>query len=217
MMCLSVDVSFCHHSSTLMSVYDITMIVSMGRWQPDAMGRLQRAALDLYIERGFEQTTVAEIAERAGVTERTFFRYFSDKREVLFGGSEALLHAAVKAVADADQGATPIDIVAGSIETIAGMLQEGSRQYSRQRQAAIVANPGLQERELLKLAGMAAAMSEALGQRGISAPVARLSAEAGISVFSLAFERWISDDDVVDYVAVVRELFGQLRAVTAGT
>src|SRR5215472_3630839 len=92
------DVSHCHG-------YDR----AMGRWEPDARGRLERAALELYGERGFEQTTVAEIAGRAGLTERTFFRHFADKREVLFAGSAALRDLIVNAVTSAPASATPID------------------------------------------------------------------------------------------------------------
>ena len=81
----------------------------MGRWQPNARGRLEQAALELYVERGFEQTTVEEIARRAGLTERTFFRHFADKREVLFAGAASLQDLLVRSVASAPDAATPID------------------------------------------------------------------------------------------------------------
>ena len=139
----------------------------MGRWKPDAVGRLERAALELYLARGFEQVTVAEIAERAGVTERTFFRYFSDKREVLFGGSASLQQLMVDAVAAAPEHATPIEAVAAAVEAAAVAMGE-YRDHSRQRAAVIAANPGLMERELLKLAALAAALSVALQVRGVA-------------------------------------------------
>src|SRR5580658_8048839 len=119
----------------------------VGRWEPNARGRLEQAAMELYSERGFEQTTVAEIAERAGLTERTFFRHFVDKREVLFWGAAALQDLLVKAVAEAPESASAIDIIGGAIEVAGGVLQE-RREFARERQHIILANPELQEREL---------------------------------------------------------------------
>src|SRR5258707_4907397 len=119
----------------------------MSRWQPDARGRLERAAMDLYTERGYDQTTVAEIAERAGLTERTFFRYFADKREVLFWGAGRLQELLVDAVASAPASAPPIDAVAAALEAAGALLQE-RRETARQRQTVIAANAELREREL---------------------------------------------------------------------
>src|SRR3979411_702147 len=121
----------------------------MGRWEPDARGRLEQAALALYGERGFEQTTVADIAARAGLTERTFFRHFADKREVLFWGAGALHELLVSAIANGPESVAPIDAVAAALETAGALLQE-RRDLARQRQAVIVANTELQERELIK-------------------------------------------------------------------
>src|SRR5207237_3904467 len=111
----------------------------MGRWEPDARGRLEQAALALYLERGFENTTVAEIAERAGLTERTFFRHFADKREVLFDGGGALQELVVGTVAAAPGSLAPIDAVAEGLEAAAGLLQD-RREFARQRQSVIVAS-----------------------------------------------------------------------------
>jgi AcrR family transcriptional regulator len=168
----------------------------------------------LYGERGFEQTTVAEIASRAGLTERTFFRHFADKREVLFGGSTELQELMVSAVADAPDSAPPIAAVAAGLEAAASVLQD--RAYSRRRQAIIAANAELQERELIKLASLAAAVAEALRRRGVGEPVASLAAEAGIGVFRVAFERWIDDSDQRDLAQLIRESLADLKAVTAG-
>ena len=112
----------------------------MGRWEPNARGRLEQAALDLYLERGFEQTTVAEIARRAGLTERTFFRHFADKREVLFWGSGALQEVLVGAVAGAPPSAAPIDAVAAALEAAGGLMQE--RRACARRRQAIRHSPG---------------------------------------------------------------------------
>src|ERR1700704_322662 len=111
----------------------------MGRWKPNARGRLEHAALELYGERGFDQTTVAEIAKRAGLTERTFFRHFADKREVLFSGAGSLQELLVSAVASAPDSAAPIEAVAAGLEAAGGVLQE-RREFSLQRQSIIAAN-----------------------------------------------------------------------------
>src|ERR1700761_7340762 len=122
-----------------MSVTVNTRIHPMGRWQPDSRGRLQEAARALYAERGFDQTTAAQIAVRAGVTERTFFRHFADKREVLFGGSALLQERIVASVAGAPPDAGPMDAVACGLAGAAMMLGEFRRDLSRQRHAVITA------------------------------------------------------------------------------
>jgi AcrR family transcriptional regulator len=187
----------------------------MARWQPDSPGRLEQAALDLFRERGFENTTVAEIAERAGVTERTFFRHFADKREVLFGGAATLHELLVNTVAAAPDSAAPIDAVAAALETAGALLQE-RREFARKRQHVISASAELQERELIKLASFASALAEALCRRGVAAPIATLTAEAGIAAFRVAFGRWVSESNQRDLPQLIRESFDDLKAVTAG-
>ncbi|MGC2190747.1 MAG: TetR family transcriptional regulator [Candidatus Dormiibacterota bacterium] len=187
----------------------------MGRWEPNARGRLERAALELYLERGFDQTTVADIATRAGLTERTFFRHFADKREVLFGGVGQLQDLLVSALANTPDSAAPIDAVAAALQA-AGVLLQERRDYAGQRQAVIAANVELQERELIKLASLASAMTDTLRQRDVTDPAASLTAEAGIAVFKIAFERWIGDTSQADLPQLIRESFDELRAVTAG-
>ena len=189
----------------------------MGRWRPDARGRLEQAALELYGERGFEQTTVAAIASRAGLTERTFFRHFADKREVLFGGSSVLRDLLVDRVATAPEGAASIEAIVAALGAVSDTLFPRERHaYARQRQAVIVANAGLQERELIKLASLAAALADALRGRGVGEPAASLAAETGIAVFKVAFERWVSDDDQRGLLHFIRESFEALRAMTTG-
>jgi AcrR family transcriptional regulator len=187
----------------------------MVRWEPDARGRLAEAALELYAERGFERTTVAEIAERAGLTERTFFRHFADKREVLFGGSSSLEELLVGAVANAPDSFAPIEAVGAALDAVGAMFRD-RREFSRQRQAIIAASAELRERELIKLASLSAALSEALRGRGVSEPEASLTAEVGIAVFRIAFERWVSEPDHEDLQQLMRESLEQLRTVTAG-
>jgi AcrR family transcriptional regulator len=198
-----------------MSVTAVKYDRGMSRWEPNARGRLERAALELYSERGFEQTTVAEIAERAGLTERTFFRHFADKREVLFAGSAALQDLLVSTLASTPDSAAPIAAVAAAIEAAGALLQE-RREYARQRQAVIAAHAELQERELIKLAALASALAGTLRRRGVADPAASLAAEAGIAVFRIAFERWISDLSRADLPQLIRESLDELKAVTAG-
>jgi AcrR family transcriptional regulator len=187
----------------------------MGRWEPNARGRLEQAALDLFVERGFDQTTVTEIASRAGLTQRTFFRHFADKREVLFGGAGVLQELLVNTLAAVPDSAPAIDAVAAALNAAATVLQE-RREYSRQRQAVIAANPELQERELIKLASLSAALADTLRQRGMADPAASLAAEAGIAVFRIAFERWHDEANQREFPELVRESLDELKSVTAG-
>jgi AcrR family transcriptional regulator len=188
----------------------------MGRWEPDARGRLEEAALALYAQRGFEEATVADIAKRAGLTERTFFRYFADKREVLFWGSGALRDLLVTTIAGAPGSMSPFDAVGAALEAAGAVFQE-RREHSVQRQAVIAASAELRERELIKLASLAAAIAEALRQRGVEDPAASLTAEAGIAVFKVAFARWIDETNHRDLPLLIRESLDQMKTVTAGS
>ena len=199
----------------LMSEAVITSIFGMSRWEPNARGRLEEAALELYSERGFDQTTVAEIAERAGLTERTFFRHFADKREVLFGGEGMLDELVTGAVAGAAESVGPIDAVAEGLAAI-GEFFRGCREHARRRQAVIAANPELQERELIKLSRLAAATAEVLRRRGVPEPAASLTAEAAIAVFKVAFDRWIADRAGRPLSVVIAESIDELKAVAGG-
>lgn len=190
--------------------------VAVGRWEPDARGRLIRSALELYADRGFDHTTALEIAQRAGVTERTFFRHFADKREVLFDRSGDLQQLVVEAIAAAPGSTPPIEAVGIAMETAASLL-EGNRDYSRQRAAVIAANPSLQERELLKLATLSGAVAEALRARGVAHLAAGLAAETAVTVFKIGFEAWISDESAGDLAQHIREALEQLKRLTART
>jgi AcrR family transcriptional regulator len=186
----------------------------MVRWEPDSRGRLEQAAMELYGERGFENTTVAEIARLAGVTERTFFRHFADKREVLFGGSAEFERLLLEPVAGAPESLPPIEAIALGLEAAAAWLQ-GRREFARRRQAIIAANTELQERELIKLASMAAALARTLRQRGLEGPTASLTAEIGIAVFRVAFERWVDAANDQPFPELIRESLHGLRALAA--
>jgi AcrR family transcriptional regulator len=188
----------------------------MGRWEPDSRGRLQEAALALYEERGFDQTTAAQIAAKAGLTERTFFRHFADKREVLFGGSALLQERIVSGVAGAPAQDGPLDAVTCGLAAAAAMLGEFRRDLARQRHAVIAANPELRERELAKLADYAASVAHALRERGVGEPQATLASQTGMTVLGVALQRWSSGDDERELADVMRDSMAELRAVAGG-
>jgi AcrR family transcriptional regulator len=207
-----------------MSFADITVTMSvavvkyhwdMGRWEPNAQGRLEQAAMELYAERGFEQTTVAEIAKRAGLTERTFFRHYADKREVLFAGVASLQELLVSTVIAAPPDLSPIDAACAGVEAAGAVLQE-RRAFAQRRQAIIDANPELQERELIKLSSLSAALADALRGRGVGDVAASLAGEAAIAVFKIAFARWVTGTSGPDFPQLIRTSLDELKAVAAG-
>jgi AcrR family transcriptional regulator len=187
----------------------------MGRWEPDAESRFRAAALELFGEIGYEQTTVAAIAERAGLTARTFFRYFADKREVLFNGSERLQQSMVDALAQAPAEASAVDAIAAALTKAGDFFDDDRRPFARLRSTVIAANTDLRERELIKLATLSAALAQALRERGVGEPDASLAAEAGIAVFRVAFAQWVGESERRDYVAIVKESLARLRTLTA--
>jgi AcrR family transcriptional regulator len=187
----------------------------MVRWEPGAKERLQAAALELFATRGFEQTTAAEIAQAVGLTERTFFRHFSDKREVLFSGQDLFLQAFLDGVEDAPPEATPFEVIAFALRAGGSFFPDERRQYSRTRQTVIDDNPALQERELHKFAGLTTSVAEALRTRGISEPAATLAAESGSAVFGIAFAQWIRPSEYRSLTEIAIEVLGELRALSA--
>jgi AcrR family transcriptional regulator len=188
----------------------------VSRWAPDARGRLEQAAMELYGENGFESTTVAEIAARAGLTERTFFRHFADKREVLFWGAGSLQEFLVGNVDAAPASVPPIEAITSALGAAADDFFEGRRDRVRLRQDIIGANTELQERELIKLASLASALADALRRRGVGEPASSLAAEAGIAVFKIAFEGWVHDELGRTLSQVIRASMDELSHVTGG-
>jgi AcrR family transcriptional regulator len=181
----------------------------------EARRRLQQAALELYGERGFDQTTTAEIAARAGVNERTFFRHFPDKREVLFGGEARLRETMVRAVAEAPEHLEPLDVVLRAFRE-AGRILEENRPFSEPRLAVIAATPALRERELAKHASLTDALAEALRHRGVGDRLAGLAAQTGWATCHHAVEAWI-DDPTRNLDAHLSEAFDDLRVLAAKT
>jgi AcrR family transcriptional regulator len=182
----------------------------MVRWEPGARQRLQAAALELFATRGFEETTAAEIAQSVGLTERTFFRHFSDKREVLFYGQEQFLQAFVDGVDAAPPDASPLEVIAAAVRGAASFFPDERRPYSRIRQSVIDANPALQERELHKLSGTAIMLAEALRARGIGEPSATLAAQSGATVFGIAFAQWIREGEERSLDDIASDVFHEL-------
>lgn len=185
----------------------------MARWEPNAAGRLREAALELFEERGFEQTTVAEIAARAGLTERTFFRHFADKREVLFRGSEELVDTLVTGVDRAPAEATALEAVTAALEAAGAAF---APEFARRRRAVILATPELQERELMKLTSLTDALAGALRRRGVGESVARLAGETGIAVFRITFDRWVTDPAQRPWTEHLHEALAELDELVLG-
>ncbi|MFJ3383778.1 MULTISPECIES: TetR/AcrR family transcriptional regulator [unclassified Curtobacterium] len=170
----------------------------MARWEPGARERLVLAAVDLFSEQGYDDTTVTQIAERAGVTKSTFFRHFPDKRELLVAGQETLSRLLAQGIADAPEGTTPLDAVAAGLERASGEMGPVNRELGPRLRAAVAASAELQERDALKSVGMAAAMTTALVARGVAEAPARLASEIGVLAFKQGFDRWSGaarDDD----------------------
>jgi AcrR family transcriptional regulator len=184
----------------------------MARWQPDARGRLAAAALELFRERGFEQTTVTDIAARAGLDKRTFYRLFGDKREALFSGGELLEETLVKAVAETDTD--PFGTVIAAFRRVAEEIFADRLDFARVRQTIIDSSPELQERELRKMGSLAAAVAAALRAKGVDESTATLATESGVTVFRVAFARWVAPGRDASLADLIVEVAAELRAVT---
>ncbi|MDR1387168.1 MAG: TetR/AcrR family transcriptional regulator [Propionibacteriaceae bacterium] len=187
----------------------------MPRWSPDARERLLAAALQLFAERGYDATTVAEIAERAGLTKATFFRHFPDKREVLAAGQETLSRLLSEGIASAPAGATPLAAVGAGLERAATAMTPFNRELGPLLRDAIAASAELQERDALKRVGLAAAMAHALRRRGVAETTAILAAELGGLAFKEAYATWIAEGDDQDLGALAGTALDRLR-VAAG-
>ena len=166
----------------------------MGRWQPGARERLVVAAVDLFTEQGYDATTVAEIAERAGVTRSTFFRHFSDKREMLVAGQETLSQLLAEGIAEAPESASPLEAVAVGLERASSEMGPVNRELGPRLKAAVAASAELQERDALKSVGLAAAMTAALVARGVPDTTAHLAAELGVLAFKRGYVQWTEAD-----------------------
>jgi AcrR family transcriptional regulator len=190
----------------------------MPRWKPDAKQRLVVAALGLFAEQGYDDTTVTEIAERAGLTRSTFFRHFADKREILTAGQTTLSRLLAEGIDAAPADATPLAAVAAGLERASGEMTAFNRELSPLLHAAIEANEELQRRDALKSMGMAEAMVEALKRRAVPESTAQVAAGLGVLAFRLGYTRWADpsrDDNPGELTDLTREAFDELRAAAA--
>lgn len=212
------DDTECHHYRPLMTLgaigrHDLYSGV-MSRWEPNAPERLAAAAVELFAERGYDTVTVADIAQRAGLTKRTFFRHFVDKREVLFAGQETHRRLLVDAIADADATATPLEAIGAGLRAFSAGIGESRRDFLAKRQAIIGAKTDLQERELLKRAALTAVMAETLGQRGVDEPAAGLAAEIGALAMNSAYLRWLDPASHATLAELADQTLGELSSAT---
>ncbi|WP_211766440.1 TetR/AcrR family transcriptional regulator [Kutzneria sp. CA-103260] len=189
----------------------------MGRWEPGARERLVMAAVDLFTEQGYDATTVAQIAERAGVTKSTFFRHFPDKRELLVAGQETLSQLLTEGIAEAPADASPLEAVAAGLERASTAMGPMSREIAPRLKAAVAACRELQERDALKSVSLAAAMTAALVARGVPDPTAALASELGVLAFKRGYAEWSEGDRAVEdgLVAHLLAALDELRAASA--
>ena len=166
----------------------------MPRWEPGVRERLVVAAVDLFTEQGYDATTVAQIAQRAGTTKSTFFRYFPDKRDILVAGQETLSRLLAEGIAEAPEGASPLEAVAAGLERASSAMGAMNRELGPRLKAAVAASAELQERDALKSVSLAAAMTTALMARGVPGPTAHLAGELGVLAFKRGYAEW-SDGD----------------------
>jgi AcrR family transcriptional regulator len=189
--------------------------VLVGRWAQDARARLETAALDLFVENGYEQTTVAQIADRAGLNRATFFRHFADKREVLFAGEDILAGLFAGAIRAASPDTTLIECLQAALAAAGDTMTPHRRAAARRRILIAAANSELQERSQLKHARIAGSIAEALRERGADELTARLAAELGMLAFSVAFERWMKASDDEPFPPFAVKALGDLQARAA--
>ncbi|SFC65537.1 transcriptional regulator, TetR family [Nocardioides terrae] len=189
----------------------------MARWEPGARERLVVAAVELFAEQGYDATTVAEIAERAGVTKSTFFRHFPDKREVLSAGQSMLSGLFAEGIAAAPAGASPLTAVAAGLERASDAFGPMNREIAPRMAAAIASSVELQEREALKRIGLSVAISTALVERGVAEPVAHLAAEMGVLAFKQGYAGWAAAaDGEAGFASYAVAALDTLRQATSG-
>jgi len=184
----------------------------VSRWAPDARERLETAALDLFVENGYEATTVAQIAERAGLNRATFFRHFADKREVLFGGEDVLAGLFAEGIRDAAPGAAPLECLRAALAAVEVVMTPHRRAAAAKRVAVLASATELQERGLLKHARTSQSIIAALRERGVDELTARLGAEVGLLAFSVAFGRWMKAGDDQPFAPLAAAALGELQA-----
>ncbi|MET1007057.1 MAG: helix-turn-helix domain-containing protein [Propionibacteriaceae bacterium] len=187
----------------------------MTRWEPNARERLERAALELFVEQGFAETTVPQITTRAGLTTRTFFRHFADKREVLFANEGDIPAMAARMIAEAPASLTPMEVIVGGLEDVAAAQFSDGVEAVRARRAVIESDEGLRERELRKLSALSEAISRGFQDRGVDRLTAALVAQVTVTVFSVSIGRWLAADGETPLPELLHDTLAALRAILA--
>ena len=185
----------------------------MARWQPGAAERMRGAALDLFVERGYDATTAADIAAAAGLTERTFYRHFADKREVLFWGSEEFEASFLDPIDALSPDVGAMGAVVAAVVGGAGRFTPERREFASLRAGVVDATPALRERERDKMARLATVIADRLVARGVPPTDAQLAAHSGVTVFTTAFARWVAGD-ARSPEALCADLFDDLARLT---
>ncbi|MUL77116.1 TetR/AcrR family transcriptional regulator [Mycolicibacterium sp. CBMA 226] len=184
----------------------------MARWEPNARERLEEAALELFAEQGYDSTSVAQIADRAGLAKSTFFRHFADKREVLSAGQEILADLFAEGTAATPPSATPAECISAALQSAAAVFTPQRHHIAALRRSVVAANSELQERELLKRARLVAVLTDALSERGADETVAHLAAEIGMLAFGMAFARWSALESCAPFGPIADAALGELLA-----
>lgn len=188
---------------------------AMARWAPNARDRLETAALDLFVEFGYEETTIAQIAERAGLNRATFFRHFADKREVLFGGEDVLAGLFADGIRAASPDATLAELLSAAFAGIDATMTPRRRAKAAQRLKVVATSVEVHERGLLKHARIATSVAAALRERGIDELGARLGAQVVVLAFSVAFEHWMKADEDRSFAPYAETALKGIRASAA--
>jgi len=184
----------------------------MSRWQPDARERLERAALELFAEHGFAETTVPQITAKAGLTTRTFFRHFADKREVLFSNDEDVAQLAARMIAEAPAHLSPMEIIERGLEQVAASQFSGDVETYTARKAIINSDTGLREREMRKMAALSDSLHDGFVARGVDELTATLAAHATTTVFGISIGRWLESGGTVPLPGLLHESLDAYRA-----
>lgn len=186
----------------------------MGRWPEGARARLEAAALALFVEQGFAETTVPQIAARAGLTTRTFFRHFADKREVLFAYQAELPDVVREVMADVPQSASALEVISVSLRRLAETKFDGRRDYLLAHQAIVDADAGLRERGLRKMSILSEAIGHEFRDRGLDDLGATLAAHTAVTVLSVALDRWLGAVEETSLSIHVSDTLAALQSLT---
>ena len=191
------------------------MVAVVPRWYPQAEERLRAAAIELFLESGYENVTVAEIADRAALTRRTFSRYFADKRDVLFAGSDRLPGLLAEALDRADPRLSAFEALLSALAEVGVTLGVRVAPHATERREIIARSPELQERGRTKSAAVAEALTAGLRQRGSDPASAGLLADVAVAIFQSGFERWVDDPTAGDLASRLHEAGAELAQAVA--